>query len=147
MSQNATSWWNCRPPGSFRLESNLTRTFVPEFLFRFDRLHKFFTGGPDAEISLPGGKHQKWTMLKFMLLLPKRSLPTWRLPEVGRNSGTCHHRWVLMAIFTVGSTTWSCQMTSSKAGFTEPGASSNKPRSQDFFNVSIFNRKIPKWKR
>ena len=40
-------------------KANLTRTFVPEFLFRFDSLHKFFTGGPDAEISLPGGKHQK----------------------------------------------------------------------------------------
>ena len=40
-------------------KANLTRTFVPEFLFRFDSLHKFFTGEPDAEIRLPGGKHQK----------------------------------------------------------------------------------------
>ncbi|MDP1624335.1 MAG: hypothetical protein Q8L64_01050 [bacterium] len=48
-----------RPPGSFRLETNLTRTFVPEFLFRFDCLHKFFTGGPDAEISPLGEGHYK----------------------------------------------------------------------------------------
>ena len=40
-------------------KANLTRTFVPEFLFRFDSLHKFFTGGPDAEISLLGKEHQK----------------------------------------------------------------------------------------
>ena len=40
-------------------KANLTRTFVPEFLFRFDSLHKFFTGGPDAEISPLGAGHYK----------------------------------------------------------------------------------------
>jgi hypothetical protein len=47
------------PAGFIQIENNLTRTFVPEFLFRFQGLHKFFTGGPDAEISLLGKEHQK----------------------------------------------------------------------------------------
>ncbi len=40
-------------------KNGMTRTFVPEFLFRFDSLHKFFTGGPDAVISPLGAGHYK----------------------------------------------------------------------------------------